>query len=573
MMLASTLDAAVCYACMLALSVATVRSRDTVRRGLATPFGHVLATAAAMALAVRALAPPAIIHAGLHGYSLLDSIVAWPKVEVYKPGYGHASFVTLGLACRLLGFLDDGLRETAMANAAFGTGILLAASLLAFRSAGALAGYATMAAGILHPLFVRTAASEDAHVVACFYGMVALVAADEARRAKAFTYTRLLVLVGAGLLAFYGRQSMFFWPVLLGLVAGWGRFRELASRSSTWLVLGIVGLAAVPKMLILADGAEESYGLMLMLTIPLLTPSAMARHPLFRPMESGALLLALVGVIPILAKRRDPTLVALAGGAVFAFATSYAMSVQPGYGLEYGFRLPLFSLLLPLAGVGAARIVESVHGFVDGLPAIAMAIAPTALFVLCAYPAPALLRVLARPSPLAQEYRLVAAGTRALQGDVPVNIRSPVAASELKVPHSAFAPAVQVIEAPVDPAIRTGYAYQGLGCFCYPIKELVDPAGPTFNARAFKMSISDIRAFSKALWDDPAAAIHQLGGSPPTEMRPECTAAFHRARRFIPWGEVEVGRQEPLDRYLVQQRIPIGVWELGADEDQTRGAR
>jgi hypothetical protein len=67
--------------------------------------------------------------------------------------------------------------------------------------------------------------------------------------------------------------------------------------------------------------------------------------------------------------------------------------------------------------------------------------------------------------------------------------------------------------------------------------------------------------------------MHELGGGPPVhEMRPECEAAIRGAVRFIPWGEVEVGRQEPLDRYISRLHVPIGVWVLGDDAptDQAR---
>jgi hypothetical protein len=570
-MMASALDAAVCYACLAVLFVAAVRSWRLLGT-VATRFGVTIAGMAALAFAVRALAPPAFIHSGFHGYSLLDSIVSWPSLSVYKPGYGHATFITLGLACRLLGFIGDGWRETVLANAVFGTGILVAASLLAFRAGGTLAGYAAMAAGILHPLFVRTSSSEDAHVVACFYGMVALVAADAARRAGAFTVPRLSVLVAAGLLAFYGRQTMFFWPPLLVLVAGWGRFRDLARRRSSWVVMGIVALAMVPKLMLLAGGLEESYGLILRWTIPLMTPSVMARHPLFLPAESGALLLALSGAVPALVRKSDATLAILAGGAAFAFVSSFAMLAQPGWGLEYGFRLPLFSLLLPIVGVGSARTIEAIRGLGSQRSVVVKTILPASVvIVLCLYPAPALSRVLSQPSPLAQEYRLIAAGATTLPKNPPADVTVFVGSnSELKVPHSAFGSDVRVLESSGNEAARGHYAYQSLGCFCYPLKELVDPSGPDFNGRISAMTSSDFRSFVRALWDDPLDAIHRMGGAPPTqELRPECQAAFRGALRFIPWGEVEVGRQEPLDRYLTRERVPIGVWELPANDPQT----
>jgi len=408
---------------------------------------------------------------------------------------------------------------------------------------------------------VRTAASEDAHVVACFFGLIALMAADASRRAGAFTAPRLAVMIAAGLLSFYGRQSMFFWPPLVALVACWGRVRELARRPVAWCVAALLLLAATPKVLVLLYGSEESYRLLLMLTVPMLSPKLMAHHPLLRLGESGALLLSLAGVATVLFRKRDATLAWLASGALFAFVSSLGMSAQPGYGLEYGFRLPMFALLLPLAGVGAVQWIDGIGAASSSIRRLATVML---LGALALFPVPALVLVLSEPSPLAQEYRLITQGAHALPHDRSADVSAQVGpTSELKVPHSAFGRDFRVVDSPKQGEAGARYAYQGLGCFCYPIKELVDPAGPPFNARAAAMSLTDLRGFLAALWDDPTDAIHRLGGEPRTgQMRAECEAAFRGAARFIPWGEVEIGRQEPLDRYFTRQRVPIGVWEL-----------
>jgi len=561
-MLGSSLDAALCYACLALLVVAGVASWRGLR-ALAARAGAPLAALAVVALAVRALAPPAFIHSGFHGYALLDSILAWPRIAIYKPEYGHASFITLGLCCRLLRGVGDGLREVALANAVFGTGLLVACALLALRAGGRVAAWATIAAGALMPLFVRTAASEDAHVVACFYGMVALVAADAARR-DGFTLARVVVMVTAGLLAFYGRQSLFFWPVLLVLVACAGRFGALARRPATWAVAGIVALAMVPKAMVLLQGPDETYALLARLTLRLAPPS-LALHPLFQPSESGALLLMLAGACAALARRRDVTLVVMSGAAIVAFVSSLGMSAQPSYGLEYGFRLPLFCLLLPIAGVGASWWVDRVRALGLGPPARASAAAPATVVVAAAlFPVPALARVLRAPRPLAREYALIEKGAAALPREPAASVTLLVGpTSELKVPHSAFPADVRLVDSARPTTIGTRYVYQGLGCFCYPMKELVDRPGTSFSAAVSGLSGPDIRAFIRAVWDDPLGAIRRVGGAPPAhELRPECRAAFRDAVRFIPWGEIDTGREQPLDRYLTRPRITVGVWVM-----------
>ncbi len=591
--LGSALDAVLCYACLATVAglAAAALLRGGLRASEAARDPWILALTA-LALAVRALAPPAIVHAGFHGYALLDSIAAWPALAVYRPGYGHASYIVLGVAGRLLGFLGDPLRATALANAVVGAATLVAASSLARRAAGPLAARATLAAGLLLPVLVRTAASEDAHGVACFFGMVALVAADAARREGALPARRGALLVAAGLLAFYGRQSMFFWPPLLALVAGWGRFGALLARPSTWALGAALLVATVPKVLVLLYGHEESYGLMLMLTVPMLSPRLLQHHPLLQPGESGALLVALAAGVPALARgggsplgvARDPTLGLLAAAAAFAFVTSLAMSAEPGPGLVYGFRLPLFVLLLPLAGAGAARGLEALTAWARrGAAAPATGALPAlGLGLLACAPGPALLRVLREPSPLAAEFETIARAARAagLAGSVRALLGP---SGELKVPHAAFGPGAPVTDVAGGPddvmrelaAHPPRYVYQGLGCACFPIKELVDPAGPPFNARAAAMDLAQMRGFLAALWDDPADAIHRLGGEPREgQSRPECAiGALVPGARFEPWGEIEVGPQTPLDRYFTRPRVPVGLWELPGPSEPPRDAR
>jgi hypothetical protein len=289
----------------------------------------------------------------------------------------------------------------------------------------------------------------------------------------------------------------------------------------------------------------------------------MTRHPLLLLGESGALLIALAGALVAIVKTRDPTLTILAAGAAIAFVSSFAMSAQPGWALEYGFRLPLFTLLLPLAGVGVARLVDVLRGDHRVGSASARFISVAVILVTCVYPAPALSRVLRQPSPMAQEYRFIAEGMKGLPQVVPADITAFLGpTSELKVPRSAFGKGAHIVESS-GALPHTRYAYQSLGCFCYPIKELVGPSGPDFNARISAMDNPDFRRFVEALWSDPVAAFHQLGGGPPSQqMRPECVAAFRGAIRFIPWGDIEIGQQEPLDRYVTLQRVPVGLWEL-----------
>jgi hypothetical protein len=572
-MLGSSLDAGLCYACLALLCLSPLWSWRGLRT-LAAQAGWPLAGLALVALVVRVLAPPAIIHPGFHGYSLLDSILAWPRIAIYKPEYGHATFITLGIACRLLGAVGaglDGLRETALTNAVFGTGLLVAAAFVALRAGGRVAALATISAGALLPAFVRTAASEDAHTVSCFYGMVALVAADAARR-DGFTFTRVMVATAGGLLAFYGRQSLFFWPLLLVLVACAGRFRELASRRATWAVLGLVLLAMVPKVLVLLRGPDETYGLLARLTLPLLPPS-IAHHPLFRPSESAALLVMLAGAIPVLVRRRDQTLVVMAGAALVAFGSSIAMSAQPNDGLQYGFRLPLYCILLPIAGAGAAWWFDRLRERPAAVPARALAAAIVLVVGVC--PAVALARVLGQTQPLAREYELIAKGAAALPKGATSDVTTVLGPYwELKVPQSAFPDGVRVVESAQPTAVRTRFVYQGLGCFCYPMKELIDPSGPRFSQRASGLTGPEVRGFIRALWDDPFEAMRIVGGSPPAhELRPECEAAFRNAVRFIPWGEIDTGREQPLDRYLTRSLVTVGVWVLPGDDGRSTNSR
>jgi len=62
---------------------------------------------------------------------------------------------------------------------------------------------------------VRVAASEDAHNVACLFGMLSMVAADGARRRKDYSLARVSFIISTVILGFYSRQSVlcFSWSL------------------------------------------------------------------------------------------------------------------------------------------------------------------------------------------------------------------------------------------------------------------------------------------------------------------------------------------------------------------------
>lgn len=523
-----------------------------------------VATAAliGLGLLVRLLIPPAFIHSNLHGYGILDEILAFPAPADTRAYFGEGSFVVLGALERVF---RGGWYGVVAANAVSGVVIVALAAVLASREGPGDAGLAVLALGALWPALVRTAASEDAHNLGLMFGMVALLAADGVRREGHASWAALGLAAGASVAALYCRHPFFVWPFLtLALAVPAGGARAFFRAPATLTTVAVAFVLCVPRLLELARLNEEATTYRLFpLIIGLATdPRFLLRHPILRPDESLLFTPALlVGVLSGVLRGSRMVIVLALGVALF-FVTSLPTSFHPSYLEEYAFRLPMFGPALVLAGVGATRALQ----WISRSPHPSGAATAGLLAALTFAPAQGLARVWADVDPQQQEFALVK-GPQALDGDAPPiyfpraddeeNYTLPVAALR----SNGWVP----VTIPEDGGPPPGASFfQGIGCFSWAISDL-----PRFHddvaalvAKFESMPHDQFADLSADFWDDPQGAFDLLDSEPPRGIRPECQREIDRAVSFEPWGEVMIYRQQMPFAYFTTTRIPIGVWRM-----------
>ncbi len=566
-MIVNQLVCAICLSAALYCLIDYVQER--AEKPLPSRFKTILLMLVVLAgglLAIRLYAPPAFIHANLHGYDLLDNIYSFPQPADYRSAYGQGSFLLMGVWESLFGLQWQGL---ILLNSLANVGILLLAAALAYRVSGSFAAAAAIAIGALHPLFVRVAASEDAHNIGVFFGMLALYALVEFVAGNRKHIICLVLLCCTTILTLLSRQSLLFWPIMIAL------YLVLTNRKavSPWrlqkkhwvLIASLVAVMGI-VLLIMLNQKSERLSVVAMFSIPFsslkLVTFIFKNHPLFRLDESLPLLLLSISGAIVALKSRQPLLLTLLAGAAISFVMTLGMSVHPGYGVEYGFRLPLFALLLPLAGAGAAFQLEALKktslGRIAGFVALALVLL---------WPLPALMQTLVESEPLQQQYEIVerarmnySNASRALvvknkakespNFDWPTSFRNP--------PGMSF-----VHERDAKESDNICYVLQDLRCFAYSLVEQT-PSGEALEMFEMVMNLSpDEQArFLDGLWNDANESFSVLNQVPPSGMRRECRQAFAKAVRFDTWGVVKIPHQELPHVYYTSDEIPVGVWVM-----------
>jgi hypothetical protein len=556
-------EQALCAVCLFIVLVAIIdHLRGASQRGA---WREHRATVALLVVAgaVRLAMPRAFIHANFHGYGLVEAILAFPEPAHYRAEYGQGSFMALGALATALG---GGWRSVVLANVLFGTALLSSMALLAHRIAGPFAATATAAAGAMLTPLVRVAASEDAHNVASLLAVVALLAAAPsaaAPSAPSLLRSRVIVILAATLGAVYSRQSWFFLPLIIaGLTFAEWRPPRLA-QPRVLSVVAVVVLLLVPRGVSLATTNDQ--GSVAYLFSALFTGSVpiwLRYHPLFRlDLAPCLLVFGLVGVAWTL-RARQSLGIWVAIGAVTAFASSLVVSANPSYGVAYGFRLPLFTLLLPLTGAGCAAMLAAVR---RRAPALASSSAIAAILALFLWPAPGLVREARLRDPQDQEYAIIARRAATLPRGATLLFpraegREPPSYS---VPQSALGDAGVATQLGVlaGPTQSDLFVFEGLSCYAYSLSERTGLLPSRLVEEFVGRRDSKGRTLVDLLWTTESEAFTLFGERPPEGRRQECARAVPPGSTFEEWGRVDVARRRDLPFvYFSETSIGVGVW-------------
>jgi len=555
-------EQALCAACLFVVLVAVVDHLRHSVTGLRVRAHRATIALLVVGGAIRFAMPPAFIHANFHGYGLVEAILAFPEPAHYRAEYGQGSFMAMGALASALG---GGWRGVVLANVLFGTALLGGMALLAHRIAGPFAATATAAAGATFLPLVRVAASEDAHGVASLLAIVAVLAATPPPlQGPSLSRSRVVVIVAGTLGALYARQSWFFLPIIIGglTFAAWRPPRLAEPR--VLFVVGVVVLLLVPRAVSLATTNDRG-------SVAYLSSAIFSRdvlvflrfHPLFRlDLGPGVLLFGAIGAAwAVHARQRLGVWVAI--GAAVAFVSSLVVSANPGYGIAYGFRLPLFSFLLPLTGVGCAATLAEVRRRAPTLASPSVTALGLALFL---WPVPALVREARLRDPQDQEYAIIAAHSATLPRGA--TLLFPKAQGleppSYSIPWSAFGDAS--VDARFDlPAGETPtdlLVFEGLSCYAYSLSEQTGLPPARLTEAFVGRRDGEGRTLVELLWNTDSGAFALFGARAPEGRRQECLRAVPSGSTFEEWGRVRVAQRRDLPFiYFSETSIPVGVWK------------
>jgi hypothetical protein len=456
-----------------------------------------------------ALFPPSLIHANFHGISILDSVLD-PSAPRQRAEYGPVSFVVLGVAAQLFGATLDTVAAVNQFFAVLTLGVL---GILAARWSGAsLALWGTLACGALNPLFSRTGASEDAHVLAVLLAALGLLCLDLAAERGAHLW--LALGAGALVLAVYTRQTIYLWPPIAFGVAIARSPRRVLRWPAFWPAASLVAAALVVRVLSAQHAGADMVSISALPRFyarPAMIVSLLAWHPFFDVARFAAayLPLGLFGAV-VLLRRGALGAAWLTGSAAYFLLTLPFGWASPG--IELAFRLPAAALAFIAVGAGAGVLLQ--RPVTAGLVALA-ALAPGALSGW---------DEARRVSPSAQEWRWLERQAAALPKRVAIvdaSLRDPQPSYRLaRGPFRRHGVEVSLVRE-ADGMAEPLYFVEGVGCRAFSLVELMDPA-----VRALPDDAAMDWLFDHAM---PALARHEAppGLLPIPAVRPECAAALN----------------------------------------------
>jgi hypothetical protein len=351
--LASRLELAVVVVAIALLAVVSCAEAVRERRSTRT-MAIATAAVAAIALVRGALTRWSLIHAEFCGTEILDGVFAWPTRSVMHYGVFHS--LVYGGAMRLVA---PDLATVAALNELLAAATLVLMAILAWAWTGSrLAGIAVVSVGLLHPVVMRVAGSEEGHNLAVLMGFVALAAVEAYRSTP--RRTRLVALACAATLMIDTKQIM---VASLPCVALLGYLR--APPGHRRAVLLAVSAALPMFAMRLLDVVHRTYDYSVGQRLqPVALAIAVETHPLLDPRGPIYVFLPLfaAGLVWLSRWGREGRAIIACVGWLF-FSTLLLME---GQAVTMTFRLPVLTLAIVVEGIGAWVLVRAVATRVAG---------------------------------------------------------------------------------------------------------------------------------------------------------------------------------------------------------------
>jgi hypothetical protein len=337
-------------ACLVvAGSLMLVQSKRPVRNLVLVVTGVAL-----IALVRSVVTRFSLIHANFHAAEILDNVYFAPTHSTRSYGVFHSLFY--GGVMRLFG---ADFRIVAWANEIVAASTLLLMGFVGMRygETPRAFGY-VVGLGLMHPVLARLAGSEEGHNLAVFFSFVALAALETYRT---MPRRACLIASAAALVLMLSTKEILVASLPCIVAISLVRTRPEHRRA--------VLLSAMPALPMLVLRFPEwraefaSAGRLSQRMAWDMLEVAARTHPLLDP--RGPLWLVapfLIAGIVVLTRRSRETRIVVAALALL-FASSFLLF--EGQAVVFTFRLPVLTLALAVAGIGAASILELAAGLLD----------------------------------------------------------------------------------------------------------------------------------------------------------------------------------------------------------------
>lgn len=450
--------------------------------GLIARREHPARDVAIAALAVLAIAAVrgavtefSLVHANFHSVEILDEVYARPLVSTRTYGVFHSLFY--GAVMRLSG---ASFSAVAWANEIVAAATLLSMGFLGARyGSGPSAFTLVIGLGLMHPVLLRLAGSEEGHNLAVLLSLIALAALEAYRTTPR---RALLVITSAALVLMVSTKGIMLVSIPCIAAIGLVRARPEQRRAVLWSLLPVV---PVTLFLRIPDWAQQQgvYRMSQRLSLD----SAMVAfhtHPLLDPRGPLVLIapLLIVGILALL--RRSWSTRVVVASLAFLFASSYLLF--EGQPVVFTFRLPVLTLAIVVAGIGAATVLDHARTRWAGPratrgPELAAAGLLVALTVLS--PGFDIVRTVSAHT---QEYEFIRSVTDRLPRNFTlIRLREGIPHPSYAFPHhlleqAGISASVAIYPAALDAADpgRPRVLLAGLECWGYSSLELTTPPSP-----------------------------------------------------------------------------------------------
>ena len=287
-----------------------------------------------------------LVHANFHAAEILDDVYSNPTRSTRSYGVFHSLFY--GGVMRIFG---ADLRVVAWTNEIVAAAMLLLMGFVGARYAESRTAFGyVVGLGLMHPVLLRLAGSEEGHNLAVFLSFVALAALEAYRTAPNRAY---LVASSVALVLMVATKGIMIASLPCVVAIGLVRSRPEQRRAVLLSVLPLLPMLIVR----LPDWWQEGgvFRVAQRMTSDVLR-IAVWTHPLLDPRGPFCLVVPLLiaGVV-VLLRRSWGTRVIVAALA-FLFASSFLLF--EGQAVVFTFRLPVLTMAIVVAGIGVASIVD-----------------------------------------------------------------------------------------------------------------------------------------------------------------------------------------------------------------------